>query len=69
MSWTYIIEDINGAESFGTFYDKTLKKTNQTEFRNGRVIKKGDKSYVKWKGYDHSLNSSIDKKRHSTDII
>ena len=29
----------------------------------GKVIKKkGDKSYVKWKGYDLSFNSWIDKK-------
>ena len=34
------------------------KKTNQKEFRIERIIKrKGDKLYVKWKGYDHSFNS------------
>ena len=27
-----------------------------------KVIKKGDKLYVKWKGYDNSFNSWIDKK-------
>ena len=26
------------------------------------IKKKGDKLYVKWKGYDSSLNSWIDKK-------
>ena len=41
-----------------------LKKTNQQEFRIEKVIKrKGDKLYVKWKGYDSSFNSWIDKKR------
>ena len=25
-------------------------------------MRKGDKLYVKWKGYDNSLKSSIDKK-------
>ena len=30
---------------------------------NGRdMIKKGDKLYVKWKGYDNSFDSWIDKK-------
>ena len=39
----------------GTFYEKELQKTNQEESRIGNVIKgKGDKMYVKWKGYDNS---------------
>ena len=39
-----------------------MRKTNQEEFRIEKVIKKkGDKSYVKWKGYDNSFNSWIDK--------
>ena len=47
----------------GTFYEKELQKTNQQEFRIEKVIKrKGDKLYVKWKGYDSSFNSWIDKK-------
>ena len=34
------------------------QKTNQQEFRIEEVIKrKGDKLYVKWKGYDNSFNS------------
>ena len=50
-------------EIFGTFCVKELPKTNQKEFRTERVIKrKGDKLYVKWKGYDNSLKSWIDKK-------
>ena len=33
------------------------------EFRIEKVIKrKGDKLYVKWKGYDNSFNSLTDKK-------
>ena len=45
----------------GTFYEKELQKTNQEEFRIEKVIKrKGDKIYVKWKGYN-SFNSWIDK--------
>ena len=43
--------------------EKELQRTNQEEFRIERVIKrKGDKIYVKWKGYDSSFNSWIDKK-------
>ena len=59
----YIIRDSKGEEIVGTFYEKELKKTNQKEFRVENVIKrKSDKSYVKWKGYDSSFNSWIDKK-------
>ena len=30
---TYIINDLNGEETVGTFYEKELQKTNQNEFR------------------------------------
>ena len=45
------------------FYEKKeLQKTNQKEFRIEKVIKrKGNKLYVKSKGYDNSLNIWIDK--------
>ena len=44
-----------------TFCEKELQATNQQEFRIEKVIKrKGDKLYVKWKGYDNSFNSWID---------
>ena len=40
-----------------------MQKTNQKEFRIEKVIKrKGNKLYVKWKGYSNSFNSWIDKK-------
>ena len=55
--------DLNGEEIIGTFYEKELQKIDQQEFRVEKVIKKkGDKLYVKWKGYDDSFNSWIDKK-------
>ena len=61
--WTYMISDSNGEAITGTFYEKELQKTNQKEFRIGKVIKrKSDKLYVKWKGYDNSFNSWINKK-------
>ena len=45
------------------FMKKNCKKANQKEFRIEKVIKKkGNKLYVKWKRYDNSLNSWIDKK-------
>ena len=63
VPWTYIINDLNGEEITGKFYEKDLQKTNQIEFRIEKVIKiKGDKLYVKWKRYDTSFNSWIDKK-------
>ena len=63
VPWTYVIIDLNGEEIIGTFYEKELQKTNQQEFRIKKVIKiKGDKLYVKWKGYDSSFNSWIHKK-------
>ena len=63
VPWTYVINDLNGEKIIGTFYEKELQKTNQKEFRIEKVIKrKGDKLYVKWKGYDSSFNSWIDKK-------
>ena len=33
VSWTYIINDLNGEKIIGTFYKKELQKTNQKEFR------------------------------------
>ena len=58
VPWTYVINDLNGEEIIGTFYEKELQKTNQQEFRIEKVIKrKIHKLYVKWKGYDNSFNS------------
>ena len=57
------MNDLNGEEIIETFYEKELQKTNQKEFKIKKAIKrKGDKLYVKWKGYDNSFNSWIDKK-------
>ena len=63
VPWTYVINDHNGEEIVGAFYEKKLRKKNQKEFRIEKVIKKkGNKLYVKWKGYYNSFNSWIDKK-------
>ena len=63
VPWTDVINDLNGEEIIGTFYEKELQGTNQQEYRIEKIIKKkGDKLYVKWKGYNNSFNSWIDKK-------
>ena len=63
VSWSYVIHDLNGEEITITFYEKEFQKIDQQEFRIEKVIKeKGDKLYVKWKRYDNSFNSWIDKK-------
>ena len=63
VPWTYVISDLNGEEIIGSFYEKKLQKTNQKEFRIEKVLKtKGNKLYVKWKGYKNSFNNWINKK-------
>ena len=63
IPWTYVIIDLNGEEIIGTLYERELQKTNQQEFRIEKIIKKkGDKLYVKWKGYDSSFNIWIYEK-------
>ena len=47
VPWTYVINDVNGEEIIGTFYEKELQKTSQEEFRIQKVIKrKGDKKQI-----------------------
>ena len=54
---------MNGEPTTGTFYEKEMQKASQETFRIEKIIKrKGDKLYVKWKGYDNSFNSWINKK-------
>ena len=48
VPWTYVINDHDGEEIIGTFYEKELQKTNQQKFSMEKIIKrKGDKLYVK----------------------
>ena len=55
VPWIYAISDLNGEKIVGSVYEK--------EFRIEKVIKrKGSKLHVKWKGYNNSFNSWIDKK-------
>ena len=58
-----MISDLNGEPITGNLYEKELQKTSQEKFRIEKVIKrKGDKLYVKWKRYNNSFNSWINKK-------
>ena len=48
-----MINDLNGEEITGSFYEKELQKTSPEKYRIEKVLKrKGDKLCVKWKGYD-----------------
>ena len=40
VPWTYVINDLNGEEIIGTFYEKHLQKTSQQKVRIERLIKK-----------------------------
>ena len=50
---TYVISNLNSGTFFRMFYEKELRKINQTEFRVETVIqRKGNKLYIKWRDYD-----------------
>ena len=53
--WTYIISNFNEQEIVEI-------KSNQKEFRVENVIKKVDNLNVKWKDYESTFNSWIDKR-------
>ena len=54
---------MNGKKITGSFYEKESQKTSQEKLRIEKVLKRrGDKLYIKWKGYDNSSNIWIDKK-------
>ena len=58
----YVISDINGEQIVGTFYERDFQKTNEKDFRVGKVIKsEGNKLDLKWKDHISSFDSSIDK--------
>ena len=62
VPWTYVINNLNGQQITEIFYEKEVQKTNKKN-RIEKVLKtKSDKLYMKWKEYDDSFNSWIDKK-------
>ena len=46
VPWTYVINDLNGEEIIGTFYEKELQKTNQQACRIENVIRRKGDNYV-----------------------
>ena len=56
VPWTFVIDDLSG---------EAMKKNCKKQIKKNRIekviINKGNKLYVKWKRYDNSLNSWIDK--------
>ena len=59
----YYLKDLNNEKLQGTFYEQELQKTKQDDLYTIEKILKAnnDKIYVKWKGYDNSFNSWINK--------
>ena len=59
----HVYSALNNEEINGAFYEKELQKTNQTNFRIEKAIKrKVDKLHGKWEGYNNLFNNCIDKK-------
>ena len=60
---TYKLEDLQGEEIEGTFYEPELQKTEQQIYRIEKIIEKEKgRSFVKWKGYPDKFNSWVDNK-------
>ena len=59
----YYLKDLNNEKLQGTFYEQELQKTKQDNLYIIEKVLKTDKDkiYVKWKGYDNSFNSWINK--------
>ena len=54
VPWIYFIIDLNDEPITGNFYGKELQNTNQKDFGIEKIIqRKGDKLYVRWKGYNN----------------
>ena len=61
----YYLKDLNGNKIDGVFYEQELLKTNIKDndlYIIEKIIKKiGNKCLVKWRGYDDSFNSYVNK--------
>ena len=61
----YYLKDLNGNKIDGMFYQEELLKTNMKDndlYVIEKIIKKIRNRYlVKWKGYDNSFNSYVNK--------
>ena len=61
---TYQLKDVNNEIIKGQFYEKELQLTKNTlgEYILEKILKtKNNKMFVKWRGYDNSFNSWINK--------
>ena len=59
----YKITDYNGEEIQDSVYEQELQKTKQDIFMIEKIIRQqGNKSLVKWLGYNDSFNSWVDNK-------
>ena len=60
VSWTYANSDLHDEKVVVTFFQKWLQERRQAELRIEKIIKKkGNRLYVKWKGYNNSFSSLI----------
>ena len=59
----YYLKDLNNEKLDGTFYEQELQKTKQDDLYTIEKVLKTNKNriYVKWRGYDNSFNSWINK--------
>ena len=60
----YKLKDMKDEIIEGNFYEKELQKNKNTtgEYIIEKIIKtRNDKLFVKWRGYDNSFNSWIDR--------
>ena len=59
----YYLKDLNNEKLQGTFYEQELQKTKQDDlYIIEKILKTNkDKIFVKWRGYDSSFNSWINK--------
>ena len=46
VPWIYVVNDLNGEQIIGTFYEEELQKTNQQEFRIEKIIKRKRVNYM-----------------------
>ena len=59
----YFLKDLNNEKLDGTFYEQELQKRKQDDlYTIEKILKTNkDKIFVKWRGYDNSFNSWINK--------
>ena len=68
----YYLKDLNNEKLDGTFYEQEFQKTDIKKddlYIIDKILKTNkDRIYVKWRGYDNSFNSWINKNTVTTYI-